>query len=125
MNWQEIKEILSNDFEIGAHTCKHKILISGPKDFQAQEISKSVKDINNNLGKKCNFFAYPNGLYDNNSIELLLENYVEYAFTMTGGVNFPNENKLKIKRIGVNVSDSISIIILKLFLNVLKTKLKN
>lgn len=119
MNWEEIG-ILSNDFQIGAHTCNHSILAFMKKQEQEKEISESIKDLKNNLGIHSNQFAYPNGLYDINTLSLLNRNHIEFGYTTSGGINDFCTKKLELKRIGINASDSIPVLLLKLLLNSFK-----
>lgn len=119
MSWEEVG-ILNNDFPIGAHTCNHSILASMKKQEQEKEISDSIKALKNNLGIHSKHFAYPNGLYNTNTLNLLTKNHVEFGYTTTSGVNSFDSKKLELKRIGVNASDSIPVLLLKLLLNSFK-----
>jgi len=53
-------------------------------------------------------------------MDLLTEYKIEYAFTTNSGINEKTQNKLEIKRIGVNASDSIYLFVFKLFVNSLR-----
>ncbi|QEC79035.1 polysaccharide deacetylase family protein [Mucilaginibacter ginsenosidivorax] len=67
LNDNDIKE-LSNYFEIGAHTITHQNLINASNSEIEFEISESKSYIENIIGKKCDVFSYPYGLF-NSQIE--------------------------------------------------------
>lgn len=69
---------------------------------------------------RCNSLAYPNGLYDSNTLEILNEINLDYGFTSKSGINYISDNWKEIKRIGMNASDSIYIVLLKIFINSIK-----
>ena len=117
MNWDEVSDIYSNGFYIGAHTSNHKILIFLDEKMQEKEISDSIRIINSKLNTKCESFAYPNGLYNNTTLSLMKKTGIRFGFSAKGGLNTTEQEKLKIKRIGVNVSDSVPLLLLKLFIN--------
>ena len=117
MSWEEVIKLNTSGFLIGAHTVSHKILSFLNLNDQKFEIEESILKLNNKIGEKTNMFAYPNGLFNKDSLELMKNNNVEYAFTTNPGINLQSQNKLKIKRIGINASDSIAIVLLKMILN--------
>lgn len=117
MSWEEVIKLNTSGFLIGAHTVSHKILSFLNLNDQKFEIEESILKLNNKIGEKTNMFAYPNGLFNKHSLELMKNNKVEYAFTTNPGINLQSQNKLKIKRIGINASDSITIVLLKMILN--------
>jgi len=120
MNWQNLKEIKNSGLRIGAHTVNHKILPFLKKQDQEEEINLSIDRLNKELIINSNEFAYPNGLFNEITINILKKNKIDYAFTTINGVNNQAQNKLELKRIGVNSSDSIFILVLKICINTLK-----
>ena len=71
MNWEEIKEIHKSNFWIGGHTANHKILTFLNSIQQEFEINDSIETVRNQLNEKPITFAYPNGLYDQDTLEKL------------------------------------------------------
>jgi len=117
MSWEEVSELAKEGFKIGGHTENHMILPILKVEEQESEIKNSLQTIKKKIGVNCESFACPNGLYDQITINILKQNNIHYAFTTDKGINTPDQDPLKIKRIGINAADSISFILLKLFLN--------
>lgn len=117
MNWDELSEMEQAGFEIGSHTDNHVILPFVDDDNQYDEIKESKQKIEYNLKCDCISFAYPNGLYNTVSLIILKENNIKYGYSTIPGFNDAHRNKLLIKRIGLNASDSIPVVLLKLFIN--------
>lgn len=116
MNWEEVNEIANNDFKIGSHTHQHSILSFLDYEKKKMEIQTSIEFIKNNLNIASKYFAYPNGLYNRDSINILKQSNVEYSFTTKTGFNLKTTTRHLLKRIGVNPSDSIGVLLLKLYL---------
>lgn len=113
MNWQEIKDLKKNGFIIGSHSHTHTPLIFLDKVRKLEEIQNSNKIISEKINYGINYFSFPNGLYDSNSLEILKNLNYKYNFTTKSGFN-DITNSFEIKRIGINASDSIFIILFKL-----------
>ena len=124
MNWQEVIALTGSSIQLGSHTCNHVILSKLNFVQQDEEIKKSSQSIEDITNKKCVYFAYPNGLYNKNTLNSLKNNKFEYGFTTKPGINNYSQDKLQLKRIGVNPSDSVNTLILKIFLNILNDKFR-
>lgn len=115
LNYSEIKKIIDTGFKIGVHTHNHKPLLFLNKNEQKSEIHDCIKAL-----KKLNIFAdsiaYPNGLYNEDTLSICKELNLTHGFTTVSGVNRKNCNFLKMKRLGLNVSDSINVVTLKIVL---------
>lgn len=61
LDWKEIKEMSENGITFGAHTHTHPILSSLELEQARNEILKSKRIIEKNLGMPVNEFAYPVG----------------------------------------------------------------
>jgi len=120
MNWDELREMQDNGFKIQPHTHNHSILSFLDADEQKMEIKNSIDTIQMNLGASTNCFAYPNGLYNDSTIGLMKSSKIDYAFTTIPGVNNEQTDHLQLKRIGMNASDSIGVLCLKILLNLKK-----
>ncbi|MCY1635010.1 polysaccharide deacetylase family protein [Marinifilum sp. D737] len=117
MNWNEIKELAENGYVIGSHTHTHSPILFLNSINRKKELQSSIKIISEKINKTVSQFAYPNGLYDNDCDELMFESGIKISYTTDKGFNQKNDSFLRIKRIGVNASDSIGVLLLKLFLN--------
>ena len=120
MNWSDLKEIQAQGFKIMPHTVNHTVLSSLNKLEQRQEINDSINRINTELHQESVYFSYPNGLYNPMTIEILKSSVIKYGFTTNAGTNTKNDKRLELKRIGINASDSVSTLLLKLFIAAIK-----
>ncbi len=120
MNWDELGKIQETGLNIQPHTHNHSILSFLDADEQKMEVKNSIDSIQMNLGVSTDCFAYPNGLYNDTTLNILKNLNIEYAFTTIPGVNNKQTDHLQLKRIGMNASDSIGILCLKILLNLKK-----
>ncbi|MHA7842220.1 MAG: polysaccharide deacetylase family protein [Winogradskyella sp.] len=118
MNHDELNEICYKGFKLGVHTHNHNPLIFLNKESQYYEI-KSCIDYLSEIDS-IKYIAYPNGLVNDMVVEICQDLELKYGFTTQRGFNIKQEERLKIKRIGINVSDSLNVIVLKLALNYIK-----
>ena len=120
MNWSEIIKIKNSGLRIGSHTVNHKILSFIDETETKKEIFESINNIERYTNNYCNYFAYPNGLYNKKTIDCLQQNNIDFAFTTKNGINSLDTNRLELKRIGANVSDSSIKLLIKIFIACLK-----
>lgn len=115
LNEHEIKTINKKGFKIGVHTHNHKPLLFLNKKEQKNEIHTCMKALQN-IKIFPETIAYPNGLFNEDTLSICKDLNIKYGFTTNRGLNRRNCNLLKIKRLGLNVSDSINIVTLKIVL---------
>ena len=70
---------------IGAHTKSHCHLNQLSKEEQRKDILGGKTILESFLGGKVNFFAYPYGDYNNDSISILVDSDFQYGFAAWGG----------------------------------------
>lgn len=70
---------------IGAHTKSHCHLNQLSKEKQREEIIGGKTILESFLGGKVNFFAYPYGDYNNDSLSILIDGEFQYGFAAWGG----------------------------------------
>ncbi len=63
-NWNQLKEMMDNDIEAGAHTFTHPRLTKLNAEELNREIFVCKKMLEKKLGRKVDTFAYPNGTRD-------------------------------------------------------------
>jgi peptidoglycan/xylan/chitin deacetylase (PgdA/CDA1 family) len=81
LTWEEIKEMTENNLEIGSHTLSHCNLLQykeneNYKNYLARikkEIFLSKEILENKIGGKVKFFAYPYGVYSPTIINLVIQ----------------------------------------------------
>lgn len=120
LKWEEAKDIHSRGFRLGTHTSNHVLLNSLTKELQSDEIKTSKSMIESRIHINCIYLAYPNGHFNKDTLNLMDENDIEYGFTTVSGSNCLDSEKKKLKRIGINASDSVQVLLLKIFINLFK-----
>lgn len=98
LNENDLKTIINLGHIIGGHGHESLNLIYENFDRKKQEIIASSKFLDQ-FEVSIKLFAYPNGSYDQCSIDLLKENNFEYAFTTSFIDNKIEKNNFNIKRI--------------------------
>lgn len=103
LTWEQMKEMAEAGMEIGSHSVSHPFLTKSPK--AAGELAESKKILEENLGVAISAFAYPYGIYDQKTIELVKE--AGYAtgrsFTTGNGVSASNLFTIPVVRIYANI----------------------
>jgi len=69
----ELRDLLSEGFEIGAHGFSHKLLWKLSQEELAKEIAPCRPILEDILGADVRMFCYPKGRYDSNTIRALKE----------------------------------------------------
>lgn len=116
MNWQQVAECAANDVEIGSHTYSHDVVstITDPQVLH-KEIVASVIEISQQIGKKINILALPNGEGNELMMKPLTEAGIEYLLYVGDKVNSMQNNYTGIRpvyRINL-VEESIPAMILR------------
>jgi len=105
LTWGEVKELHNIGCTVGGHAHLHVNLLDN-------SIAPSVKQkmivddkamIERNVGCSVSLFAYPYGLYDRSSIELLKLAKYEYGFTSDSGFLDKSQFPYEIKRTNVGM----------------------
>lgn len=102
MNFDEMKEMLSQGMSFGGHTHSHPMLSKLSKEEQAKEISDSKEILESGLGTTIDFFSYPYGNYNETTIKVLSEQGFSCALTTDFDVNKGRVNVFALKRLDTN-----------------------
>ena len=114
MNWEQIVHVSNNGVSIGNHSYSHDILNGNhlTDDILFYEISNSKKLIENKIGKEIHYFAFPNGIFNESTLDYSKKIGYKNIFLV-------NEKTAKFKfENGINVLDRISIYSSNLFKNI-------
>ena len=84
---EEIREMQRAGFEFGAHTQSHAHLRSLDPEGKRREIAGAKKKMEDQLGRPCEFFCYPYGEYDNESVKAVKEAGYRGACSNIPGAN--------------------------------------
>jgi poly-beta-1,6-N-acetyl-D-glucosamine N-deacetylase len=101
---QKMKEIA----DIGSHTCFHPILTKCNLMEKSNEINGSIERLEELLEIPVISFAYPNGDYDLETIEILKARNIKIARTTDAGWNNRNSDPYRLKVTGVSDNATVS-----------------
>jgi len=102
LSWDEIRAMQQRHTEIGSHTLNHVSLRDTPLPEKRQEIAESKQLIENQIGQRVEFFAYPYGSYDQESFSLLRSAGYRGACAGIAGYNLPGDNlPYRLKRVNI------------------------
>lgn len=85
LSWDQIKEMINNGIDFGAHSVNHPILTNMPLKQAKWEIIQSKKDIENVLRKDVNAFSYPNGDFNTELMSIVKESGFNCAVSFAPG----------------------------------------
>jgi len=90
----QVREIINSGIvEIGSHTVNHVSLSNKFSPIVSYEVNQSKKDLEKKFGIKVFSFAYPNGDFDNQAIELVKKAGYTNAVSTIPGISQNNQNK--------------------------------
>lgn len=101
-DWEEVRELVRQGFDVGAHTVDHPILTSLCYEDLDCQLSQSRQTIETELGRPCPWIAYPNGSYhdfDGAILEAVHRCGYQLGFTLCETRNTIPINALAIDRL--------------------------
>lgn len=104
MEWEEVNDLLQNGQFVGSHSHSHPIFSRISAVQSHRELSLSKKLIEEHTGEPCVLFSYPNGTYEDYSMQTishLRELDYKFAFTQEPYYNEPGFDKYQVKRINI------------------------
>ncbi len=101
MQWEEIKNLQLDGFEIGSHTVSHQFLSTMSDEEVVYELTTSKTKLEGILNNKIRCFSYPGGKYSDQTVELVKQSGYECAFTTQPGLNSVDTNLYQLKRVNV------------------------
>jgi peptidoglycan/xylan/chitin deacetylase (PgdA/CDA1 family) len=102
MNWNELAEIAGEGVEIGGHTINHPRLPREAPSVAKAEIGGCRDVLQATLRRPVNSFAFPGGFYDTRELELLRDAGYRIAVTVEKGVNYPETDPLRLRRLALS-----------------------
>ena len=107
LNLDEIIRMKSS-VDFGLHTCFHPVLTNCTYREKVEEIVNCREKVEEITGMKIESFAYPNGNYDNECINILRENGIKISRTLDVGRNSVKTHPLRLKITGVSDNGTIN-----------------
>ncbi|MDD3774131.1 MAG: polysaccharide deacetylase family protein [Patescibacteria group bacterium] len=108
MSWEELKELKNAGWEMGSHTLSHPSLETLDFDSATNQIASSKKIIEKTLQTKVNFFCYPAGKYNQETIKILKSADYIGAVTTQYGLENSRNNIFELERIRINGGASLN-----------------
>lgn len=104
MDWSQLKEMQSSGLvAIGSHTCNHKRLSAALSDKELQhEVVTSKALLEEQLASPIDLFCFPNGDYNQATLELVNNTYAAAVTTKRGIVDTNNSRIHELTRIGLH-----------------------
>jgi peptidoglycan/xylan/chitin deacetylase (PgdA/CDA1 family) len=110
LSWDEVKEMSRDNVDFGSHGRSHRILTTLSVDEVKQELVQSKNVIEERIGKRVNFFSYPNGDYNSGVKKLVQEAGYSCAVVITRCEKVTKEFDLfALRRIGVHEDMSVGL----------------
>jgi peptidoglycan/xylan/chitin deacetylase (PgdA/CDA1 family) len=104
MEWDQLRCLASQGFEIGCHTDSHIDLGTADVETVRAELEVSKRKLEDQLGRPARLFAYPFGGRNNispRSLELVREAGFTCCLSSCGGVNTPGADPFALNRIPI------------------------
>lgn len=112
--WDQIREMRDNGWDIQPHGMTHPYLHKMTLEQQRFEIAESIKQLKEQTGIDTLVFCYPYGMRNKDTLKLLEEQKVRFAFTIDQGFTEPIQQPLQLKRIFVGGKESMATFMKKL-----------
>ena len=100
LSWSELGQMIAAGFEVGAHSVTHRPLTDLPPSEAAKEIVESKTAIEDRLGKAVQTFAYPFGLFNRSTCNVVREHFGG-ACSATLGTAGPGHDRHCLPRLDV------------------------
>jgi len=114
MNLNDIKYWLDNEMLVGAHTSDHLNLKKVSLDEKSNQILQPKLFFKKNFKIEINYFSYPFGQYDSDSLSIVKKHY-KYAVTTKRSRYKKNKfNIFELPRVAVNKNDGMFKFFLKI-----------
>lgn len=101
-----INEMTQGEIDFECHSLNHKKLTSLDDNKQKEEIIESKKILEDRLNKNISYIAYPHGLYNQNTLDIVRDAGYLMGFSTHSGFNSENIDPFVIRRLEVNGLDS-------------------
>jgi len=106
VTWPELRAMAKAGMEIGAHTATHPKLTELESDAINQEVVTCRSVLEDKLGQEVRYFAYPFGLFNDDSLRAVQNAKYKLAWSTRSGFVRPNHDKHALRRIEVQGTDT-------------------
>ena len=102
LDWEQVQEMERNGISFGSHSLNHLILPLIEDEVKRMEIAESLHRLISKGVKANPFFCYPNGSWDNTSIDIVKSAGYQGAVSTRLGLNTSDTNPYILNRIPVH-----------------------
>jgi len=109
LSLRKLQDVRDAGITIGSHTCSHARLsdISSNAERLDDELGASKQELEELLGQDVEHFAYPYGLYDEQTIAAVKKAGYKTACSTRSGFNRENINPLLLRRLEIYGTDKL------------------
>jgi len=101
LTWDEIRKVRDDGVCFGSHTMDHFRLGYGDEDAVRYQLGESKRMIEEKTGRKCNYLAYPMGVYSDAAANIARECGYDAALTTVEGLNRIGCDIMTLKRVHI------------------------
>jgi peptidoglycan/xylan/chitin deacetylase (PgdA/CDA1 family) len=101
MTWDHVREMQKDGFVFGSHSVSHAVLTKLSREQAMAELIDSRKEMEQQLGVKARYFAYPTGAYNLVVEEMVKQAGYKAAFTIRYGLAGTDSNPYALERIPI------------------------
>ena len=105
VTWDQVKEMEKSGVQAGAHTRHHVYLPLVDRTRALDEIAGSKKVIEDHLGHRIDYFAYPSGGFTEDIKKMIQASGYKAAVTTNRGKDRYNVDLYELKRVHMNTTD--------------------
>ncbi len=102
MNWEQIRELARAGVTIGSHTATHLRMVLATPERNVEDIVKSNRRFEEELGRVPELFAYPYGESSLAARKVVVEVGIEAAFGQHSGVAYAGHDMYGLPRFALN-----------------------
>ena len=110
MNWDQLKELNENGFEIGSHSRLHNHLPDVSPEEWVNEIQQSRVILQKNLAAAINHFSYPVGGFNEKIKHIVKSSGYTSAVTTNRGFDRYNKDVYELNRVTIDEEDNFGAI---------------
>lgn len=99
MSWEDVKWAADQGVTIGSHSVDHSLLDRLDENSVREQLVVSKKTIEQHVGRKCPYFCYPNGNWNNKIVSLLRNTGYVAAITTDKGSNRVGDELMSLRRL--------------------------
>jgi len=102
MTWSQLKELSEDGITLGSHTVTHPSLAYEEDSVIREELGNSKRMLEQQIGKKIEYLAYPTGIFDDRVAREASEAGYQAAVTTEPGAVAPSVNPLLLPRVAID-----------------------